>query len=104
MMARISPIAHGELIRRLRKFGFKGPVAGGKHLYMTRGQHRLTIPNRVGRLEQPHLRQVDEVRVAGVVSRHLEDCKPEYRDRIVVPVWEFPILEVRHRRVHPVPF
>ena len=44
-MARISPIAHGELIRRLRKFGLKGPVAGGKHLYMTRGQHRLTIPN-----------------------------------------------------------
>ena len=45
-MARVSPVAHGELIRRLRKFGFKGPVAGGKHLYMTRGQHRLTIPNR----------------------------------------------------------
>ena len=57
----------------------------------------------VGRLEQPHLRQVDEVRVIGVVSRHLEDCKPEYRDRIAVPVWELPILEVRHRRVHPVP-
>ena len=45
-MARISPVAHGELIRRLRKFGFEGPVAGGTHLYMTRGQHRLTIPNR----------------------------------------------------------
>ena len=57
----------------------------------------------VGRLEQPHLRQVDEVRVIGVVSRHLEDCKPEYRDRIAVPVWELPILEVRHRRVDPVP-
>ena len=31
-MARVSPVAHGELIRRLRKFGFKGPMAGGKHL------------------------------------------------------------------------
>ena len=45
-MARVSPVAHDELIRRPRKFGFTGPVAGGKHLYMTRGQHRLTIPNR----------------------------------------------------------
>ena len=24
-MARVSPVAHGELIRRLRKFGFSGP-------------------------------------------------------------------------------
>ena len=45
-MERVSPVAHGELIRRLRKFGFSGPMAGGKHLYMTRGQHRMTIPNR----------------------------------------------------------
>lgn len=45
-MVRMSPVTHDELIRRLREFGFKGPVAGGKHLYMTRGQQRLTIPNR----------------------------------------------------------
>ena len=45
-MAKVSPVSHGELIRRLRKFGFEGPMAGGKHLYMTRGQQRLTIPNR----------------------------------------------------------
>ena len=45
-MARVSPVAHGELVRRLRKLGFKGPMAGGKHLYMTRSRLRLTIPNR----------------------------------------------------------
>ena len=45
-MAGLSPVSHGELVRRLRKLGFEGPIAGGKHLYMTRGRHRLTIPNR----------------------------------------------------------
>ena len=61
-MARISPIAHGELIRRLRKFGFKGPVAGGKHLYMTRGQHRLTIPNR-------HRREIGAALLARILKQ-----------------------------------
>ncbi|MDE0456676.1 MAG: RecQ family ATP-dependent DNA helicase [Chromatiales bacterium] len=55
------------------------------------------------RLEQRQLRQIDEVRVLGVVSRRLEDCKPEYRGRIAVPAWELPILEMRHRRVPGVP-
>ena len=45
-MARLSPVSHGELVRRLRTCGFEGPMAGGKHLYMTRGRHRLTIPDR----------------------------------------------------------
>jgi len=57
----------------------------------------------VSRLEQRLLRQIDEVRVLGVVSRRLEDSKPEYRDRIAVPTWELPILEMRHRRVPGVP-
>ncbi|MDE0519133.1 MAG: ATP-dependent helicase, partial [Candidatus Dadabacteria bacterium] len=47
--------------------------------------------------QQPDLNQVDEVRVLGMVSREQEDCKPEYRDRIAVPDWELPLLEVRHR-------
>ena len=61
-MARISPIAHGELIRRRRMFGFKGPVAGGKHLYMTRGQHRLTIPNR-------HRREIGAALLARILKQ-----------------------------------
>lgn len=47
--------------------------------------------------QEPELQQVDEVRVLGMVSREMEDCKPEYRDRIVVSDWELPLLEVRHR-------
>ena len=50
---------------------------------------------------QPQLQGMDEVRVLGLVSRHMEDCAPEYRERIAVPTWEVPILEVRHRRLHP---
>ena len=56
-----------------------------------------------GRLEQRQLRQIDEVRVLGVVSRRLEDCEPGYLGRIAVPAWGLPILEVRHRRVPDVP-
>ena len=68
-MARVSPVAHGELIRRLRKFGFKGPMAGGKHLYMTRGRHRLTIPNR-------HRREIG----AALLERILKQAAIEPRD------------------------
>ena len=34
-----------DFIRRLRKLGFEGPYSGGKHLYMLKGNLRLTIPN-----------------------------------------------------------
>lgn len=61
-MARLSPVAHDELIRRLRKFGFKGPVAGGKHLFMTRGPHRLTIPNR-------HRREIGAALLARILKQ-----------------------------------
>ena len=49
--------------------------------------------------QQPELQLVDEVRVLGMVSRRLEDCELEYRDLMVVPAWELPVLEVRHRRL-----
>lgn len=44
-MSKHSPVSHNELIRGLRAFGFEGPLSGGKHLYMLRGNLRLTIPN-----------------------------------------------------------
>ena len=48
---------------------------------------------------QRQLQQVDEVRVLGMVTRGLDDPAPEFRDGIAVPAWEFPVLEVRHRRL-----
>jgi len=61
-MARISPVTREELIRRLRRFGFSGPVAGGKHLYMTRGRQRLTVPN-------PHRRDIGSALLTKILKQ-----------------------------------
>ncbi len=44
-MSKLSPVSHNALIKRLRIFGFEGPFSGGKHLYMLKGNLRLTVPN-----------------------------------------------------------
>lgn len=42
---RVTPITRRELIRRLRKLGWEGPYAGGKHQFMVHGAMKLPIPN-----------------------------------------------------------
>ncbi len=44
-MPKLSPVSHNELVKRLSVLGFEGPLSGGKHLYMVKGNLRLTIPN-----------------------------------------------------------
>ena len=44
-MSKLRPVSYNELVRGLKTFGFEGPFAGGKHLYMLKGNLRLTIPN-----------------------------------------------------------
>ena len=44
-MPRFGPIKRRELIAGLRRLGFAGPCAGGKHQFMQRGNVSLTIPN-----------------------------------------------------------
>jgi len=39
------PIKRNDLIHYLRKLGFDGPYAGGKHQYMVKGEIKLMIPN-----------------------------------------------------------
>ena len=51
MAARLTPLSRRELIRRLRQLGFDGPYAGGRHVFMLRGNQRLTISN-------PHRREI----------------------------------------------
>ena len=60
----------------------------------------------IGRLSQSaasdwpdwRLSLIDQVRVLGLVGRELADCDTEeYRKKALVQVWEYPILEVRHR-------
>lgn len=49
LMSKIPACSRGELIRKLRKFGFAGPFSGGKHSYMKRGAYRQIIPNPHGK-------------------------------------------------------
>jgi predicted RNA binding protein YcfA (HicA-like mRNA interferase family) len=44
-MPRFGPIKRRELVACLRRLGFTGPYAGGKHEFMQRGDVSLTIPN-----------------------------------------------------------
>jgi predicted RNA binding protein YcfA (HicA-like mRNA interferase family) len=50
-MPKLSPLKAEQLIRKLRKLGFEGPIAGGRHsrmLHPTRGQI-IPIPMHKGR-------------------------------------------------------
>ncbi len=44
-MSKLVPVSCSELVKRLKMFGFEGPYGGGKHLYMLKGNLRLTVPN-----------------------------------------------------------
>lgn len=50
-MPEFKAIKRKELIRCLKKLGFKGPFSGGKHQYMIKENMRLTIPN-------PHQKEI----------------------------------------------
>ena len=41
----MKPVSRRELIKRLRKLGFEGPLPGGKHPQMRRGNQYLSITN-----------------------------------------------------------
>lgn len=44
-MPSIGPIKRKKLLHYLRKLGFEGPYAGGKHQYMIKEEIKLAIPN-----------------------------------------------------------
>ena len=44
-MPNIGPIKRKDLIYYLRQLGFEGPLSGGKHQFMIRGDVTLRIPN-----------------------------------------------------------
>ncbi len=50
-MTQLKPVSREKLIRKLKLFGFEGPFPGGKHLFMIKGNLRLTIPN-------PHRKEI----------------------------------------------
>lgn len=44
-MASFGPIKRRELVSCLRRLGFDGPYAGGKHQFMSKGELSLIVPN-----------------------------------------------------------
>ena len=44
-MPRLGPTKRSDLVYYLRKLGFDGPYAGGKHEFMIRDDITVTIPN-----------------------------------------------------------
>lgn len=44
-MPKFGPIKRNELIRILKKFGFKGPFSGGNYQFMIKENQTLYIPN-----------------------------------------------------------
>ena len=43
-MSRLVPLRPAEVIRRLRRLGFEGPIGGGRHLRMIHVATRRIIP------------------------------------------------------------
>jgi predicted RNA binding protein YcfA (HicA-like mRNA interferase family) len=61
-MPPFGPLKHGDLVRALRKLGFEGPFAGGKHLFMVKGQTKLVLPN-------PHRRDIGKPLLAELLRQ-----------------------------------
>lgn len=40
-----SSISWKKLVQKFRKLGFEGPYAGGRHLFMKKGELKVIIPN-----------------------------------------------------------
>ena len=72
-MSKLKPVSHHELVRGLKAFGFEGPLSGGKHLYMLRGNLRLTIPN-------PHREKIG-IDLLMRILRQAEITKEEWIDK-----------------------
>ena len=54
-MPRLGSIKRRELVACLRRLGYSGPYAGGRHEFMLRGMVSVTIPNPHGSDIGPNL-------------------------------------------------
>jgi len=50
-VSKLKPISFRELVSKLEGFDFEGPYPGGKHLFMIKGNERITLPN-------PHKKEI----------------------------------------------
>ncbi len=71
-MSKLSPVSFNDLVRKLKALNFEGPFSGGKHLFMVKGDLRLTIPN-------PH-RQTVGVDLLKRILRQAEIQRDEWEE------------------------
>ena len=45
-MPKLNPISHSNFVKRLKKLWFEWPYSGWKHLFMSKWNLDLTIPNK----------------------------------------------------------
>lgn len=58
-MPSFGPIKRKDLIKALKQAGFEGPLAGGKHEFLVRGELRLVLPNpHQGEISRDLLRRI----------------------------------------------
>ena len=62
-MPQIGPIRREDFLSCLRRMGFEGPYAGGKHQLMQKGLQTVRVPN-------PHRGDIS----AGLLARILRDA------------------------------
>lgn len=64
-MPPLYPLSRAELIRKLRRLGFSGPLSATRHQYMEKGNHRIFIPNPHGKeIGVPLIKQI--IRQVGI--------------------------------------
>jgi predicted RNA binding protein YcfA (HicA-like mRNA interferase family) len=58
----VKNISWRKLVKKFRKLGFDGPYSGGRHLFMTKGNFKIYIPN-------PHRGDISKYLVAEILRQ-----------------------------------
>jgi len=61
-MPSFGPIKRRDLIKALKKAGFEGPFAGGKHEFLVKGELRLVLPN-------PHQSEISKILLSRILKQ-----------------------------------
>lgn len=61
-MPAFGPVKRKDLITTLKRAGFEGPFAGGKHEFLVKGNLRLTLPN-------PHQGEISKDLLARIIKQ-----------------------------------
>jgi len=69
-----STISRKQLIQKFRALGYEGPISGGKHQFMVKGQQKIRIPN-PHKKKDIHKSLVNEIlRQAGISAQEWENA------------------------------